>query len=339
MRRIHAWLLIGFFSFAAVVGGLSYAAFAQGKAVSEAAAKSGDEAKKECCAYVGIYMDDLTQQMKEELRYPHENGVVITGVENGSPAEKAGLAKNDIVYLFDGRPVENASQIAERVKAQKPGDRVVLVVYRDGDRKKIAVTLGKRETPTVISGNFGVNTEQLNKAMREADKTALNLYRESFMTRGRLGMALHDLNEGLAGYFGVKKDQGVLVLDVQAGSPAEIAGVKAGDVIVALDGKSITSVQDFRDTISDLAEGDTVSVEVVRKGASRTIELAVSESPGSYRFRIAPFERSGPADRSLERYFLLKSDETAKLEEEMKVLKHRLQELEERLDEAQKKGR
>ena len=81
--------------------------------------------------YIGIYMDDLSDSIKEEYQYPHEGGVLITGVAGGSPAEKAGLEGHDVVYRFGKEDVENSLHLCSLVQGRKPGDKVTLVIYRD----------------------------------------------------------------------------------------------------------------------------------------------------------------------------------------------------------------
>jgi len=339
MRGNTLRLLIGVCVVGSVLGSASFAALAQDDADrAYVIVKSEDENGKSHFAYMGIYMEDLTHRVKSKLKYPHETGVLITKVEEASPAEKAGLAEDDIVYLFDGDTVENSARLASLVRAKKPRDKAVLVIYRSGAEKKITVTLGARKAPTIMTDDFGKYSEELSKVMSDANKSAMKIYKESRMMRGRLGMALHDLNEGLAEYFGVKKEEGVLVLDVEEDSPAAKAGIKSGDVVVGMNGAPVSDTGDFMDALSEAADGDKASLDVVRKGAKKTIELEIEDSTGSYQLYIAPFEQSMTKKKSLDAYVTKRtSDEAAKLKEEMDALKERLQELEDRLNKAEKK--
>jgi S1-C subfamily serine protease len=339
MRRACLSVLIGFWIVGFVLGSASFAALAQDDANrAYLIVKSEDENGKSHFAFMGIYMDDLTHRVKSKLKYPHETGVLITKVEEASPADDAGLAENDIVYLFDGDKVENSAQLASLVRAQKPGAKAVLVVYRSGAEKKVTVTLGARKSPIIITDDFGKYSEELSKAMSDANRSAIRIYRESLMMKGRLGMVLHNLDEELAGYFGVKKDEGVLVLDVEDDSPAAKAGIKSGDVVVGMNGDAVSGAEDFMDALSKAAGGDTVSLDVVRKGSKKTVELEIEEGLKSYQLHIAPFERSETGKEPLKGYLMKKnSEEAAKLKEEMNALKERLQELEDRLNKAEKK--
>jgi predicted metalloprotease with PDZ domain len=326
----------------AIVGGASCSAFAQegagGPYVTVTVEGGSDKAS---FAYLGVYMDELTQRMKDKLKFPHESGVLVTKIEEGSPAEKAGLLQEDILYLFNGVAVKDAGHLASLVRAEKPGSKVALVIYRDGSKKRITVTLGERKKPAIITDDFGAYNEELKQAMRDAKKSMTTVYKESLMMKGRLGMVLHDLSEELGEYFDVKKGGGALVLDVETDSPAGKAGIRSGDVIIALNGEAVTDVEDFMDALSEASDVDTVSIDVIRKGAKRTIELDVESGSDSYNLLIAPFERSKVIRKEpVEEYFLKRNrDDAAKLKEEMKTLQERLQELEDRLGEVEKEKR
>ena len=330
-------------AFCAVVAGLgglgSSPALAQedsGRDYLVVGAQAKDRAKN-CCAYMGVFMEELSVRTREKLKYPYKTGILIASVVPGSPAEKAGLMADDIVYLFNGIKVEETGQLADLVQKQEVGDKVPLVVYRDGDEKKLSVILEKREPIAVLKDEFGGTSEKLNKVLGSV-KESMELYKQSYLTRGRLGMVLGDLNEDLAPYFGVKANAGALVLDVETGSTAEKAGVKSGDVIVSVNGEAVAGVGDVSDALADLETGDTASIKAVRKGAEKVFELTMEEGSASFRFYVAPFEQGRSTHESLDQYMTKKnSDEATKLKEEMHALQERLKELEDRLDKAEKR--
>ncbi len=320
---------------------VAVSARAQEAPVGVSLAASGGETEnvKDCCTYVGIFMDELTASMKEKAGYPHETGVVISSVAPGGPAEKGGIVGGDICYLFDGVKVQDSATLAKLVRDRKAGEKVAMVIYREGKEKKLFVTLDKRTPPPAVKDELGsYSVEDLSKIMGDQYK---KVYLQS-MTRGHLGMALVDLNEDLAPYFSVKKGEGVLVFSVESESPAAKAGLKGGDVIASVNGVAVGTSGDVTGELADLEKGDMVSFGVLRGGVKKSFELEADADFGTNRIFVAPFEQSGikirkaPVPQGWKGSDMSK-DETLKLKQEMKALKERLKDLEERLGDVEKK--
>jgi S1-C subfamily serine protease len=303
---------------------------------------AGDSEKVEaCCTYLGIFMDELTARMKEKAGYPHENGVMITTVVPGGPAEKAGIKDGDICYLFDGVKVEDPVQLAKLVRERKAGDKAAIVIYRDGKEQKLFAKLETRPPAPKLNDELGAySVQDLGKLMGNASKSVSRLYMQS-MAKGHLGMLLADLNEDLAPYFGLKKGEGVLVIDMEWDSPAAQAGIKAGDVIVKVNGTAVSTIADISDELSDVEKGDTVSLDVLRKGAKKSFTVKADEALGMSRIFVAPFEPSGITGKKVPSPSVWvegskKDEEARKLKEEMKALQERLKDLEDRLGRIEK---
>lgn len=292
--------------------------------------------------YIGIYMDDLSDTIKEEYQYPHEGGVLITGIANDSPAEKAGLEEHDIVYRFGTKEVENSVHLCSLVQAKKPGDKVALVIYRAGKKKTVEVTLGTRELPATIALEHQKLAEEFMNRAKEAGRMRFKVAGEPSMLKGRLGMVVEDLNKDLAPYFNVKEDEGVLVVEVEEESPAEKAGVKAGDVITAIGDAPVHNVEALSNEVSKANEGDTLAVDLIRKGAKKSVAIEVGKGGPEVYFYSAPFEwnvkrldrperpgRQSPPD--------FRPAEREQLKEDIDSLKEQLKDLEERLDKMEKK--
>ncbi len=305
--------------------------------------RSGETEKgKDCCTYLGIFMEELTAGMKEKAGYPRTTGVVIANVSPGGPAEKAGIEGGDICYLFDGVKVEDSAHLAKLVKARKEGEKVAIVIYREGKEKKLFVKLEHRDLLPSVKDELGsYSVEDLSKIMVDASKSAGKFYMQS-ATRGHLGMALVDLNEDLAPYFSVRKGEGVLVFSVEAESPAAKAGIKGGDVIASVNGVAVATAGDISGELAEIEKGDMVSLDVLRKGVRKSYELEADAGSGMSRIFVAPFEQSGikikkvpapPAWVESEK----STQEARKLKEEMKALQERLKDLEERLGNVEKK--
>jgi serine protease Do len=327
-----------------VLGLAAVSASAQDAPGSISVVVSGGEVEKgkDCCAYLGIFMDELTAGMKEKTGYPHATGAVIASVAPGGPAEKAGIEGGDICYLFDGVKVEDSAHLGKLVRERKAGENVAMVIYRGGKEKKLFVKLDKRAPLPSVTDEFGsYSVEDLSKIMGGDYKSTNRVFLQS-ATRGHLGMALVDLNEDLAPYFSVKKGEGVLVFSVEKESPAGKAGIKGGDVIAVVNGAAIGTCGDVNDALAGLEKGDTVSLDVLRRGVKKSYELEAGEVFGKSQLFVAPFEQSGikikKAPVPPKWMDAGKSDQEArKLKEEMKALQERLKDLEERLGNVEKK--
>lgn len=299
------------------------------------------EKGKECCAYMGIYMEELTARIKDKASYPHATGVLIANVAPGGPAEKAGIESGDIVYLFDGVKVGDATQLAKLVKERKAGDNVAVVIFREGKEKKLSVTLDRRDPQAVKDALGAYTVVDMDQALRDAYRSAGRVYMKSMM-KGHLGMVLLDLNDDIAPYFGVKNGAGALVYAVEKGSPAEKAGIKGGDVIASVNGGAVETVECVTSGLADIEKGDKVTLEILRKGVKKSYVLEADETYASAGVFIAPFDqgaikvKKAPAPPDWVEAEMSK-EEALKLKEEMKVLKERLKELEERLGDVEKR--
>ncbi len=286
--------------------------------------------KSKCSAYLGIYMDELSRKLKRKYEYPREDGVLIIEIVEDSPAEEAGLEEDDIIFLFDGKEVESAKQLSSLVKEKNPGDEVDIVIYRGGDEKKVKVVLG--EYPYEVSidvDDLEDYAEEIGDFAGKIGRSIEFLWQDPFSTKSRLGMELSDLDGELAEYFDVKGDEGVLILRIHEDSPAEKAGVKAGDVIVNFNGEKVSEVKDVIDELGDL-EDETVELEVVRKGKKRTLTVELEDREHVY---FIP--------RSKEKGIIIQpksfdSVDRIELEKELEELKKELKELKKRLKEMEK---
>ena len=301
--------------------------------------------------WIGIYFDSVPVLAGKRLSYPHETGIYISKVVEGSPAERAGLRGEDIVYRFGGTLVKDQEHFLDLMQARHPGERVAVEIYREGEERTLDVVLGSqadRQEQLPAIGRY----EEALKAQEKAMKDLSDFYSRSYLTRGRIGLRLRDLNDDLASYFGVDRDTGVLVLDVDGESAADKAGIKAGDVIVAIDGKAVTTSSAVADAVGDLEEGDVVSIEIIRKGARKTFDVEVAEGlPEGYRVMAPPnvdmqsiresLEREREAERRADEELRgLKKDDRAakKIERELEALRERIRELERKQKELERKG-
>ncbi len=297
--------------------------------------------KDEDFAFIGINMEDLTDKIRKEFDYKKDAGILITGIVEESAAEKHGLEKDDIIYMFAGEKVQSAKHLAELVKEKKPGDSVNIVYYRDGKKKEMDLELGEREYNIVKMDyqRYGEAAKKYAKLAEEAGNQAFITSRAFMISPGRLGLKLKDLDGDLASYFDVPAGEGVLILEVIEDSAAEEAGVKAGDVVVMADKDKVLNSEQLLQHVYELDVEDEMTLGIVRKGKKMEIVVAVDED--SHVFTVYPGSdiRTAIEIPEIPSIEMIKLDKAKKLalEKEIETLREELKMLEKRLEKMEKK--
>jgi Do/DeqQ family serine protease len=207
-------------------------------------------------AWLGVSLDPLTPDVADMLGIPNQKGVVITQVHKGMPAEKAGLRRNDVIVEYDGDPVVDVTKFRLRVADTPPGKRAAMVVVRDGKRMPVSVTLSER-TPELVAA----------AAQRP----------EAAQPEGLAGLAVRDLTSEEASEAQVKA--GILVTEVQDGSPADVAGIASGDIVEEVGGKPASSVGEFGRLLRAARAAHKPAILLVnRDGATQFFAIRTSDS-------------------------------------------------------------
>lgn len=223
--------------------------------------------------YLGVRVEDIDEARAKEKKLKEVRGVEVTSVEPESPAEQAGLKKGDVILEFNGYRVDSVAQFTRLVRETPPGRSVEIVVSREGKTEKLTARLGKRPTP---SGFRWEREEIVDLPDLHLELPRIVIPDVPRMFTGwrnpRLGIVAEELEGQLAEYFGVER--GVLVRSVSPGSPADKAGVKAGDVIVAVNGRRVSSPRELSRELRELDSG-RATLKLVRKGKEMevTVEL------------------------------------------------------------------
>jgi serine protease Do len=236
-------------------------------AFTGAADAGSKDAKK---GYLGVFMQELDRDVREGLDLKVKNGVLVSGVEKGSPADDAGLEEGDVVVEFNGKKVGDPEDLRELAAEAEPGQKVVIEVIRDGKTKTLELVVG--EWPD-DSDWFSVGDLHFDSD----DWSGVHNVVNAFTSKPRLGVEVTELNDDLAPYFKTKSGEGVLVLEVNEESVAEEAGIKAGDVIQKVGEEPVTTVTELRESLEDYEEGDEVPILVVRKGKKKTVTATMDE--------------------------------------------------------------
>jgi serine protease Do len=201
------------------------------------------------------------------------NRVGITRVQEGSPADKAGLKMGDIVLEYNGKAIENTMEFVDRVHQTAPGHRVKLVVSRDGSTKTLWVTLGTRREsqPRVVTPSWAPPTTPT--AAPNLDPFPEPIDFPPMPAGSILGVEIETLPPQLAEFFGVKS--GVLVRSVTKGSAAAHAGIKAGDVITKVDGSRVENIAEAYIAIHASGPHGTFPLSIMRDHRELTLAVAM----------------------------------------------------------------
>jgi len=190
--------------------------------------------------WLGVQIQAVDKDLAKALGLKKNQGVVVSEVTSGSPAEKAGIKVSDVILKFNGKDVNGPSSLAFMVAQMVPGTKVNLLIMRNGKEKTITVKLGE---------------------LPEKQKTSKNVSKNKQID---FGMEVSNLTPDLAKKYGYEKSRGVLITDLDPYGPAAKKGLKVGDLIREVNRKPVGNVDDYKKVISKLHPGDVVLLLVQR---------------------------------------------------------------------------
>jgi membrane-associated protease RseP (regulator of RpoE activity) len=234
--------------------------------------------------FLGVYGEDINNENMARYRLNQARGVGITRVIADSPAEKAGLKKDDVILRLDGENVTSVRKLNRLVSEIAPDHTVKITISRNGTEQELTATMGKRRNNSSARDLFseqprtwkweGPNVDKFNRDFKglQLDKFGDNDLAFYFTNSRRIGVSTVELTKQLADYFGITGGRGVLVTAVVEDGPAAKAGIKAGDVITAVDGEAIDSPGDIARVIGKKKEGE-VTLTIVRNKSQQTFRV------------------------------------------------------------------
>jgi serine protease Do len=232
-------------------------------------------------SWLGVETREVTASNVKELKLPGERGVVIGKVLDDSPAAKAGLKDNDVITEINGQRVEGATQFRRMIREIPAGRSVQLTVWRNGRSESIITKLGKMQEGRRIRISkaapqvFNFRMPEMPEMAPMPDIPSIEWEGGGLlMGRPRLGIDAEDISGQLGSYFGVPEGEGILVREVNPGSAAEKAGVKAGDVITSLNGEKIHGLGELRSKLAG-NDGKTVKLGVLRNKSAMTLDVEI----------------------------------------------------------------
>ena len=227
---------------------------------------------------IGVSIRDLGADDKGQM------GVVVEDVTGGSPAEKAGIKKSDVITEFDGERVRSVRQFSRLVQETPAGRKAPAVLMRDGQRVTVSVEPRESDGFNVLRdlarGDFdwafaAPPAPPVRPALPAPPATPAPPMPPDFQgfvwrSSNGLGVTVSDLSGQLGDYFGTK--EGVLVTSVSENSAAAKVGLKAGDVVTSFNGGTVSNSSDLRRRIQRLEDGDEFTIGIVRDKKPLTLK-------------------------------------------------------------------
>lgn len=247
-----------------------------GQTVAPQAPRSTTLRRSMVRGYLGVGVVDLTDDRVKALKLKDDSGVEVKRVDPDSPASKAGLKENDVILEVGGKVIEDIGQFQNTIGEAQPGTKVSLTIWREGAKQTLSATLNSRPENFFAFGG----PELPNAPMPPMPPFPQPYPFPGFPANAPLvGFEGEPVYSQLAQFFGVK--EGVLVREVHASTPAERAGLKAGDVVVKVNGTPVTSPREISGLVRTSGK-KTVAFTVVRNKKEMTLNVEVGEDrPGS----------------------------------------------------------
>jgi Do/DeqQ family serine protease len=183
--------------------------------------------------HLGVVVQPVTKDIAASLKLNSANGVIVSQVQPGSAAERAGLKRGDVILALTGNVVSDANSFRNEIAGTPPGRTVTLRIWREGSEQELRATLGE----FVPEERSAKRTEESSPVPGASDS-------------GKLGIAVQPLTTALARELGISADmQGLVVVEVDPSGPAADVGIQRGDVIEQVNQQPVRSIADLRNAV------------------------------------------------------------------------------------------
>ncbi|HPP41944.1 MAG TPA: PDZ domain-containing protein, partial [Syntrophorhabdaceae bacterium] len=181
---------------------------------------------------LGVRIQEVTPEIARDFGLKEPEGALVADVIEGSPAEKAGIKSGDIIVAYNGKKIKNRDALPRLVAATEVGKKAKVTIIRDGKKMDLDVVIGELKDETVTASR-----------RQEVEKD--------------YGLVVQNITPDIARHLKLKDQRGVIVTDVQPGSPAQDADIRQGDIIIKVGRRTIKNINDFKDAMkkSNIKEG------------------------------------------------------------------------------------
>jgi serine protease Do len=198
--------------------------------------------------YLGIRgFEDITEDLKENLDLKSKKGVLVNIVEPGTPADKAGLERYDVIVEIDGKAIEDSNDLGIKIADIPPGKTVDIRIIRDGKEKIVKAKIEELET------------EEEQKPETSSDKD--------------IGFRVRELTPRLASRLGFKTDEGLLITEISQYSEAYRKGIRQYDVIIEINRRRASSISDLNNALKKADRGDSILLLLRRESNGESVDF------------------------------------------------------------------
>ncbi|GAN32710.1 MAG: DegQ family serine endoprotease [Candidatus Brocadia sp. AMX2] len=203
--------------------------------------------------WLGVVIQDIDPALAKSFNVTVTEGVLVSDIQENSPAKEAGFERGDIVIEYEGKPIRDVNHLRNTVAQTEVGKKVKVKVLRDGKEKELTVKLGEQPSELFAAAPGAVPTGK------------------------DLGMTVQNLTKELAKNLGIEEDSGVIVSEVQPGSPAAMSDIREGDLIKEVNRKKVANVTEFKKALSEGDKEKGVLLLVKRGEFSRYVIIRTKE--------------------------------------------------------------
>jgi serine protease Do len=204
--------------------------------------------------WLGLMIQNITPELAKSFHLTQSHGALISQVVKGSPAEKAGLKPGDVITEYDGKAVKNSHTLSQMAADTPPGKSVTLTIFRAGEAKTVQLTVGEM-------------SEKGESRAPEKEPLAW-------------GMAVETLTPDVARHLDIDPAiHGVVITDIDAGSPASEAGLQKGDVITDAASMRVSNLEEFHKALNTLQKGDNLLLRIQRGAGAMFVVLKPNSTP------------------------------------------------------------
>jgi len=201
--------------------------------------------------WLGVGIQNLTKEMADYYHLDSQEGVLISQVYEGDPADKAGIQAQDIIIAVNGKKIKDTRQLSRVIAETSVGKEISVDILRNGRKKSLNVVIARRDDARL--GDLSTSSSHRGKT---------------------LGMRVEDLNEHLASRFQLKSNEkGAIVVEIDRSGKAAEAGIQAGDIIVEVNRTSVGSKKDYHSIVDSVDEGDELKFFIKRRNGFHVIKL------------------------------------------------------------------
>ena len=213
--------------------------------------------KKVSRGWIGVTIQDVDENTAKALDMKDAHGALVASVQEGQPADKAGIKEGDVIVSVDGQNIKDTAELLAAIAKKAPGSDAKVTVWREGAAKEFTVKLGDRSEN--LSAENGIQTRDGSEAKK---------------SEGTLGLSVRPLTRDEAKAFKIK-DGGLAILSVDEDKPAAAADLREGDIIVKANMKPVSTVADLTKQVSECTKRGAILLQINRRGdlIFRTVKL------------------------------------------------------------------